>query len=217
MQGWGRTACKRPKHLKAASLPEELLRATFLLACLAALERESIRLEDIWTRWFVIMAKSRRRKPKKSQPRSSPAETAQQTLPRSYLSTFVRRILDHPVVVALGLLASLIAIGDFVWDALQPPVIGIVGSDLSDPFILPFTVRNKSRWFTMINATPFCIVRKLSLRGHNTISNSTIELTHRTILPTIGNFTCRIKVPSAIVERAQIFISFTYETHFLRS
>jgi hypothetical protein len=129
--------------------------------------------------------------------------------------TIVGRIQEHPLVVAAGVLATAIAILSPILDALKRPDIGVSGSDPSQPFALPFTVKNNSSLFAMVDTTPECEIDKVGTREGGGIRWLTLELSPYTVSrDSTGNFTCSIDlVPNDIVS-AHIFVYFRYKTLF---
>jgi hypothetical protein len=69
----------------------------------------------------------------------------------------VRRLADHPIMLAAGMIAIALALGSAVFDALkEPDIYATENADPSRPFAIPFIVKNNSSIFSLRGTTLWC-------------------------------------------------------------
>lgn len=91
--------------------------------------------------------------------------------------SFWSRVRDHPFFWVLGLLGTLIAIGEPVRQAFVHPEIEFESNaDVSDPFLLPFAIKNGSWLFEMGSAQPICDIDRLKTKNVTVYNGGTFEL-----------------------------------------
>jgi hypothetical protein len=101
--------------------------------------------------------------PASKEPTIQPAKTENSI---SILSNILSKILNHPIVSVIGLIASLLSIGAAVSAALRyPDIFSDLNADVSQPFAFPFIVKNNS-WFTMHDAQMYCGIEKIIMSGN---------------------------------------------------
>jgi hypothetical protein len=111
----------------------------------------------------------------------------------SVLSNILSKIVNHPIVSVIGLIASLLGIGAVVHDAcLGPEISSDLNADPSEPFAFPFIVKNNSAWFSMYDAEMNCGIEKITMTNNRFLEGiSVAPIKHATIGPgEIVNFRC---------------------------
>jgi hypothetical protein len=165
------------------------------------------------------MPKSRGRKPPKNKlPQQPPKKSNQEQIQSSIL----RRIVDNPIALGVGLIAGLFAIYDAT---LSPPEISAKGDqDTSYPFALPFEVRNNSWFFPMRASQLHCgIDDVIAKEGVRFSSFSVLSGSAATIEPkNEAAFRCVLlgrpgqknmfAIPQSELLKAHIFLSISYKT-----
>jgi hypothetical protein len=137
--------------------------------------------------------------------------------------TLVKRISEHPIVLLLGMIATLAVLVGIVYDALRDPEIsGDPIVDPSRPFAFPFGVKNESWLFDMRDTSMICHIDKIRWSGGGGIENLNIEdVARATLAPgDTGIFKCSIqlrgeKSSGFELVSGHIIISVTYTTMWL--
>ncbi len=160
------------------------------------------------------MPESRRRKPKPKKPDPLPTRPKPQP-PQRPQRTAWEKIRDHPLVWFLALIASLLAIGEPVHQALLEPEISASGEpDVSHPFSAPFNIVNRSWLFDMKDAQLHCGISRIVTTGHWAVMGfdilsrpATIEAdTPAAFRCLIGPGTTSSMAPPGDIESAHMFL-----------
>ena len=114
----------------------------------------------------------------------------------------------------VGFVAALLAIWEVYFETV--PEIHAPGAEYSSPFLLPFSVKNPSRFFAMYDVQWFCGINNIEIQGGGGAKGfSMTEPPITEINPgEIRNFRCRIGVESQIVNSASISLRVKFKTLF---
>jgi hypothetical protein len=126
-------------------------------------------------------------------PKESTIQPAKTESSISSPSNILSKILYHPIVATIGLIASLLGIGTTVYDILRDPDISSdPNPDASQPFAFPFFVKNNSSWFPMKGAQMHCGIERIVMTGNRSLEGfSVVDTSHATIgQGLIVNFRC---------------------------
>lgn len=134
----------------------------------------------------------------------------------------IKRISEHPVMLLLGMLATIAVVFGLVHDALRAPEISadpIV--DASQPFAFPFSIKNESWIFDMRDTGIRCGIDKIVLPNGAVILGPTMLDPRRVTIPPggTGTFTCLIRTngPAPSFAEGRALISVGYRTLWLFS
>lgn len=70
---------------------------------------------------------------------------AQSRDPDSPFHAFLRKASDHPVMLVIVIVVSVLSLIDYIETPFAPPTIDRTGTDPESPFVFPFAVKNNSR------------------------------------------------------------------------
>jgi hypothetical protein len=135
--------------------------------------------------------------------------------------TIWEKIRDHPIFWTLALIATLLAVGEPVHQALVEPKISATGEpDVSSPFTVPFTVENRSWLFDMKGAQLHCLIDTITTTGHWAVMGFDIQSLPKTLeAETTGAYRCLIgpgatstMAPPSDIISAHMFLFMSYDT-----